>query len=79
MDKVRALIRAQLEPAPKRVGYRYNHEAAGRFYAALKELYAAAKALQLADDLLYELNQFRKQPEIDALIERYTAANPPAE
>jgi N-acetylmuramoyl-L-alanine amidase len=79
MDKVRAMIRAQLEPAPKRVGYRYHHEAAGRFYAALKELYAAAKALQLADDLLYELNQFRKQPEIDALIERYKAANPPAE
>jgi len=74
MDKVRDLIRERLQPAPP--AYRYDHKAAGRLYAALKELYAAAKALQLSDDLLRELNSFRKQPEIDEIIERYKSENP---
>jgi|FaiFalDrversion2_1042247.scaffolds.fasta_scaffold00590_2 N-acetylmuramoyl-L-alanine amidase len=74
MDRLRALIRERLQLAPP--VYRYDSKAAGRLYAALKELYAAAKALQLSDDLLRELNSFRKQPEIDEIIERYKSENP---
>jgi N-acetylmuramoyl-L-alanine amidase len=82
MDQVRALIRARLQPTALPdvgAGYRYDAKAAGRLYAALKELYAAAKALKLSDDLLHELNNFRKQPEIDAIIERYKSETPPSD
>jgi hypothetical protein len=81
MDQVRALIRARLQPTalPDVGAYRYDAKAAGRLYAALKELYAAAKALKLSDDLLHELNNFRKQPEIDEIIERYKSETPPSD
>ncbi len=77
MEAVRALLRARLQSVPP--AYRYDSKAAGRLYAALKELYAAAKALQLSDDLLRELNSFRKQPEIDEIIERYKSETPPSD
>ncbi|MCS7065221.1 MAG: N-acetylmuramoyl-L-alanine amidase, partial [Fimbriimonadales bacterium] len=69
MNHVRALIRARLSPAQPT--YRYDATAAGRLYRALKEIYSAARQMEFADDLLQELNTFRKQPEIEAIIERY--------
>ncbi len=75
MDAVRALIRARLNTQVQT--YHYDPRAAEQLYRALKDLYATASALKLADDLLAELNAFRKQPEIDAIIERYLQHDPP--
>ncbi len=77
MDAVRAQIRARLTSQKNVVEarhaspLRYDPRAAEQLYRALKDLYSAANALKLSDDLLAELNAFRKQPEIDAIIERY--------
>ncbi|MER3559180.1 MAG: hypothetical protein C4336_06840 [Armatimonadota bacterium] len=51
----------------------YNREGAGRLYRGLQQVYRAAQELKLSNDVLQELNAFRKQPEIDAIIERYKA------
>lgn len=69
MDLVRTLIRARLQPAYTL--YVYNAEAAGELVEGLQKVYRAARGLQLQDDLLAELNAFRRQPEIDAIIQRY--------
>jgi hypothetical protein len=69
MDTVRMLIRARLSSPPP--AYRYDADAAGRLYRALKAIYSAAKQMGFSNDLLRELNAFRKQPEIDEIIERY--------
>jgi N-acetylmuramoyl-L-alanine amidase len=69
MDIVRMLIRARLSPPPP--AYRYDADAAGRLYRGLKAIYSAAKQMEFSNDLLRELNAFRKQPEIDEIIERY--------
>lgn len=69
MDQVRTLIRARLVPAPP--AYRYDPVAAGKLYRALKALYNAAQQMAFSEDLLQELNAFRKQPEIEAIIEQY--------
>ncbi len=74
MEQVRALIRAQLSSAPS--PYRYEPVAAGRLYRALKEVYSAAVQMAFAEELLQELNAFRKQPEIEAIIERYLREHP---
>ncbi len=70
MDKVRMQIRARLQPtAPP--AYVYNTEAAGELLEGLQKVYQAVKGLQLQDDLIAELNAFRRQPEIDEIIRRY--------
>ncbi len=69
MDMVRQQIRARLQNAPPR--YVYERIAAGKLLAGLQQVYAAAQQLKLSDDLLAELNAFRKQPEVDAIIQRY--------
>jgi len=73
MEAVRTLIRARLTPA--RPLYHYDAAAAGRLYRALKTIYSAAAQMELADELLHELNAFRKQPEIEAIIERFRREN----
>ncbi len=69
MDMVRQQIRERLQNTPP--SYVYERIAAGKLLMGLQQVYAAAKQLQLSDDLLAELNAFRKQPEIDAIIQRY--------
>lgn len=69
MDMVRQQIRERLQGALP--PYVYNRAAAEKLYKGLRQVYAAAKQLKLSDDLLAELNAFRKQPEIDAVIQRF--------
>ncbi len=75
MDRVRTLIRERLEPIPT-PAYVYNSQAAGELLAGLQMVYRAAQKLQLSSDLLQELNAFRKQPEIEAILERYRKETP---
>ncbi len=77
MDRVRMLIRAQLQPetAP---AYVYNTQSASELLQGLQMVYRAVRGLQLQDDLIAELNAFRRQPEIDAIIRRYREEVPPS-
>jgi N-acetylmuramoyl-L-alanine amidase. len=72
MDAVRLLIRQRLTqpPAP---AYTYDAQAAGELYRGLQQVYAAAKKLNLPDEAMRFLNQFRKQPEVDEAITRWRA------
>ncbi|MFQ3611173.1 MAG: N-acetylmuramoyl-L-alanine amidase [Fimbriimonadales bacterium] len=70
MNSVRIQIRARLQPEPV-PAYVYHSEAAGELLEGLQKVYSAVKWLQLQDDLIAELNAFRRQPEIDAIIRRY--------
>lgn len=69
MDLVRQQIRERLQNTHP--PYVYERVAAGQLLAGLRQVYTVAQQLQLSDDLLAELNAFRKQPEIDAIIQRY--------
>jgi hypothetical protein len=72
MDAVRLLIRQRLTqpPAP---AYTYDAQAAGELYHGLQQVYAAAAKLNLPDEAMRFLNQFRKQPEVDKAIQRWKA------
>ncbi|MDM7460036.1 MAG: N-acetylmuramoyl-L-alanine amidase [bacterium] len=74
MDAVRLLIRGRLTAAPP-TAYPYDSQAAGELYAGLKQVYAAAAKLQFPEEAMRSLNQFRKQPEVDAAIARWRREN----
>lgn len=74
MDAVRLLIRSRLAPTPDAL-YVYDAQAAGELYAGLKQVYAAAAKLQFPEEAMRSLNQFRKQPEVDAVIARWRREN----
>ena len=73
MERVRELIRNELtkQNAPK-----YEFAKAQRFYNALKEVYAKAHELNISEESMQYLNQFRKQSDVDAVIEQYLADTP---
>jgi hypothetical protein len=70
MDQVRLLIRQRLTTPPAPV-YEYDSQAAGELFQGLRQVYSAAAKLKLPEDAMRYLNQFRKQPEVDAVIERW--------
>lgn len=70
MDWVRQKIRERLLSAQE-TSYVYNQADAKRLYEGLQQVYRAVNGLKLSDDLIQELNAFRKQPEMDAIIDRY--------
>lgn len=70
MNQVRLLIHRRLAPALQ-AAYEYNAQAAGELFAGLKQVYSAAARLKLPEEAMRFLNQFRKQPEVDAVIERW--------
>jgi len=73
MDSVRILIRQRLTE-PSTPAYTYNSQAAGELFQGLRQVYAAAKKLNLPEEAMQFLNQFRKQPEVDDAIQRWHAA-----
>ena len=46
---------------------------AGELFQGLRQVYAAAAKLNLPDEAMRFLNQFRKQPEVDDAITRWRA------
>ncbi|MCS6918166.1 MAG: N-acetylmuramoyl-L-alanine amidase [Fimbriimonadales bacterium] len=74
MNQIRLLIRQRLAPAPP-PAYEYDAQAAGELLAGLKQVYRAAAQLKLPEEAMRFLNQFRKQPEVDAVIERWRREN----
>ncbi|MFN7016812.1 MAG: N-acetylmuramoyl-L-alanine amidase [Fimbriimonadales bacterium] len=69
MDQVRLLIRQRLTASPT-PAVEYDAQAAAELFRGLKQVYAAAAKLKLPEEVMRPLNQFRKQPEVDAVIER---------
>jgi len=70
MEQVRMLIRQRLQTAPV-PHVVYEAQAAGGLFHGLRLVYAAAAKLQLPDEVMHYLNQFRKQPEVDSVIARW--------
>ncbi|MCS7273401.1 MAG: N-acetylmuramoyl-L-alanine amidase [Fimbriimonadales bacterium] len=70
MEQVRLLIRQRLQSTAT-VGTTYDAQAASELYHGLRQVYVAAAKLRLPDEVMHFLNQFRKQPEVDALIARW--------
>lgn len=69
MEHMRSLIRAEL--TSNTVLTVYDREKVHKLYRALREVYAQATLLGISEDSLHYLNQFRKQKDVDALIQRY--------
>ncbi len=74
MNMVRARIRERLL-APPEPAYEYDSQSAGELLTGLQMVYRSAQRMKLSSDLMQMLHAFRKQPEIDALIERYRKEN----
>ncbi|MFN3690971.1 MAG: N-acetylmuramoyl-L-alanine amidase, partial [Fimbriimonadales bacterium] len=69
MDQVRLLIRQRLT-APFAPAVEYDSQAAEALFRGLRQVYHAAAQLKLPEKVMQYLNQFRKQPEVDAVIEQ---------
>ncbi|GIV05502.1 MAG: hypothetical protein KatS3mg016_1077 [Fimbriimonadales bacterium] len=74
MNQIRLLIRQRLISMPAAT-YTYDSHAAGELFEGLRQVYSAAARLKLPEETLAALNQFRKQPEVDALIDRWLQEN----
>ncbi|MDW8106134.1 MAG: N-acetylmuramoyl-L-alanine amidase [Armatimonadota bacterium] len=70
MEQVRLLIRQRLQSTAT-ASVRYDAQAVVELYQGLRLVYAAAAKLQLPEEVMRFLNQFRKQPEVDMLIARW--------
>jgi len=70
MAQARLLIRQRLTAPPAPV-VGYDSQAVGELFQGLRQVYSAAAKLKLPEDAMRFLNQFRKQPEVDAVIERW--------
>lgn len=70
MNLARLLIRQRLTPTSAPT-YTYDSQAAGELLQGLQQVYGAAARLKLPEEVMYFLNQFRKQPEVDDAIKRW--------
>ncbi len=70
MEQVRLLIRQRLTAPPAPI-LEYDSQAAGELLQGLRQVYSAAARLKLPEEAMRSLNQFRKQPEVDSVLERW--------